>query len=223
MASNLATDFATGLTAQQRAAIDDALAALRAGEAVVYPTETFYALGADALSPAALKRLFEIKGREPGKPVALIAADAAMAFGVAREVPAEARVLAEAFWPGPLTLVLPARDGIDEALLNADGGVGIRVSPHPMARAVAAGLGRPLTATSANLSGEPPAAELSQAEHALGAKVSIYVDGGRLAGGAPSTVVVAGPAGIRIVRSGAVSESEIAAVLARIRSGESAR
>ena len=123
-------------------AISDALAALTAGEAIVYPTETFYALGVDALSPKALEQLFAIKGREPGKPVALIAADTAMAFAVAREVPAQARVLAEAFWPGPLTLVLPARDGISAALIGADGGVGVRVSSHPLARALAAAAAR---------------------------------------------------------------------------------
>lgn len=197
------------------ASIDDALAALRAGEAVVCPTETFYALGVDALSSAALQLLFAIKGREPGKPVALIAADAEMAFSVAREVPAEARVLADAFWPGPLTLVLPARSGIDAALINADGEVGIRVSSHPVARALAAGLGRPLTATSANRAGEEPAIEVEQARRALGTKIKVYLEGGTLAGGAPSTVVVAGPAGIRVLRAGAVSEREITAVLAR--------
>ncbi len=195
--------------------IEAALAALRAAEAIVYPTETFYALGVDALSTAALARLFAIKGREPGKPVALIAADAAMAFGVAREVPAAARALAEAFWPGPLTLVLPAREGIDAALLNSDGGVGIRVSPHPTARALAAALGRPLTATSANLAGEPPAVELEQARGALGARVEVYLDGGKLAGGAPSTVAAASQRGVHVLRAGAVSEREIAAVLAR--------
>jgi L-threonylcarbamoyladenylate synthase len=200
------------------ASIDDALAALRAGEAVVYPTETFYALGVDALSPTALERLFKIKGREPGKPVALIAADAAMAFGVSREVPAVARVLAEAFWPGPLTLVLPARDGIDAALINAEGGLGVRVSSHPVARALAARLGRPLTASSANRSGEPPAVELSQARAALGADVKVYLDGGRLAAAAPSTVVVASPTALRILRAGAVGESDIAAAVARARS-----
>ena len=88
---------------------------------------------------AALERLFAIKGREPGKPVALIAADTAMAFALAREVPAAARVLAKAFWPGPLTLVLPARDGIPAALIGDDGGVGVRVSSHPVARALATG------------------------------------------------------------------------------------
>jgi L-threonylcarbamoyladenylate synthase len=196
------------------ASIDDALAALRAGQAVVYPTETFYALGVDALSPAALKRLFAIKGRDPDKPVALIAADTEMAFSVAREVSAEARVLADAFWPGPLTLVLPAKEGIDAALVNADGGVAIRVSPHPVARALAAGLGRPLTATSANRAGAPPAVELAQARRALGVKVKVYLEGGRLAGGAPSTVAAPGPAGTRVLRAGAVSERRIAAALA---------
>ena len=157
-------------------AIADALAALAAGEAIVYPTETFYALGVDALSVPALDRLFAIKGREPGKPVALIAADTAMAFAVAREVPAEARVLAQAFWPGPLTLVLPARAEIPAPLVGADGGVGVRVSSHPIARALAAGLRSPLTATSANLAGEPPASEIEMARRAFPGTIKVFVD-----------------------------------------------
>jgi L-threonylcarbamoyladenylate synthase len=201
------------LAEKNSTAISDALAALAAGEAIVYPTETFYALGADALSLKALERLFAIKGREPGKPVALIAADLTMAFAVAREVPAGARVLAEAFWPGPLTLVLPARDGIPAALIGVDGGVGVRVSSHPMARALAAGLGGPLTATSANLAGEPPAVEPDAARRALGDKVEVFVEDGRLAGGAPSTVVAVDGAGMRVLRPGAVSERQLAAAL----------
>jgi L-threonylcarbamoyladenylate synthase len=202
------------LDEKNSAVIADALAALLAGEAIVYPTETFYALGVDALSSNALERLFAIKGREPGKPVALIAADTAMAFSVAREVPAEARVLAEAFWPGPLTLVLPARNGIPAPLIGDDGGVGVRVSSHPIARALAAGLKRPLTATSANLAGEPPAVEPEMARRALGAKVKVLVEDGRLAGGAPSTVVAIGNSGIRVLRPGAVSERQLTAALA---------
>jgi L-threonylcarbamoyladenylate synthase len=201
------------LAEKNSTAISDALAALAAGEAIVYPTETFYALGADALSLKALERLFAIKGREPGKPVALIAADLTMAFAVAREVPAGARVLAEAFWPGPLTLVLPARDGIPAALIGVDGGVGVRVSSHPIARALAAGLGGPLTATSANLAGEPPAVEPDAARRALGNKVEVFVEDGRLAGGAPSTVVAVDGAGMRVLRPGAVSERQLAAAL----------
>ena len=194
-------------------AYDEALAALAAGEAIVYPTETFYALGVDALSPRPLERLFAIKGRENDKPVALIAADSAMAFTVAGEVPAQARVLAEAFWPGPLTLVLPARAGIPAVLIGADGGVGVRVSSHPIARALAAALRRPLTATSANLAGEPPAVELRAARRAFADKVKVFVKGGRLAGGAPSTVVAVDRAGMRVLRPGAVSEHQLAATL----------
>jgi L-threonylcarbamoyladenylate synthase len=201
------------LAEKNSAAIRDALTALAAGEAIVYPTETFYALGVDALSSDALERLFAIKGREPGKPVALIAADSAMAFAVAREIPAQARVLAEAFWPGPLTLILPAREGIPAALIGDDGGVGVRVSSHPIARALAAGLQRPLTATSANLAGEPPAVEPESARRAFGDKVKVFVEGGRLAGGAPSTMVSVNRTGIRVLRAGAVSERQLAAAL----------
>jgi L-threonylcarbamoyladenylate synthase len=201
------------LAEKNSAAIRDAVWTLATGEAIVYPTETFYALGVDALSSDALERLFAIKGREPGKPVALIAADSAMAFAVAREIPAQARVLAEAFWPGPLTLILPAREGIPAALIGADGGVGVRVSSHPIARALAAGLQRPLTATSANLAGEPPAVEPESARRAFGDKVKVFVEGGRLAGGAPSTMVSVNRTGIRVLRAGAVSERQLAAAL----------
>jgi L-threonylcarbamoyladenylate synthase len=194
-------------------AIADALAALAAGEAIVYPTETFYAVGVDALSLRALDRLFAIKGREPGKPVALIAADTAMAFTVAREVPAQARVLAQAFWPGPLTLVLPARAEIPTPLVGADGGVGVRVSSHPIARALAAGLRRPLTATSANLAGEPPASEIEMARRVFADKIKVFVEDGALAGGSPSTVVAVDRGGIRILRPGAVTERQLAAAL----------
>lgn len=194
-------------------ALDDAAKALRRGELIVYPTETLYAIGADALSQAALARLFAVKEREAKKPVALIAADSAMAFVLAREIPSEARRLAEAFWPGPLTLVLPARAGLPDALIGADDGVGVRVSSHPVARELARQLGRPLTATSANLSGQPPASTLAQARSALGTKVKVYLEGGTLAAPAPSTVVAFDRGGIKVLRAGAISERQLAAAL----------
>ncbi|MGB8682782.1 MAG: L-threonylcarbamoyladenylate synthase [Candidatus Binatus sp.] len=192
--------------------IQDGIAALQAGELVVYPTETFYAIGADAFSSVALQRLFRVKGREPGRPVGLIAADTAMAFSVAREIPSVARRLADAFWPGPLTIVMPARDEIAPELTGADG-VGVRVSPNPVARALSAGLGRPITATSANLSREPPASELEDARAGLGEKVNVYLEGGKLTAPAPSTVVVVSESGWNMVRVGAISENQIAAAL----------
>jgi L-threonylcarbamoyladenylate synthase len=203
----------TGSDAQARS-LTEAIEALRAGELVVYPTETFYGLGADPLSPAALERLFALKRREPDKPVALIAADSASAFNLARAIPDIAHRLAVAFWPGPLTLVLPARDGFPPALLGSDGGIGVRVSPHPAARALAAGLGRPITATSANLAGEPPATTITETRVAFGVKVKTYLDGGTLTGGAPSTIVAFDSAGFRVLRAGAITEQAIATALA---------
>ena len=194
------------------ARVDDGIASLQAGELVVYPTETFYAIGADALSSAALGRLFHVKQREAGRPVGLIAADTAMAFSIAREVPIDARRLADTFWPGPLTLVLPARDDVAPELVGSDG-VGVRVSPHPVARALSAGIGRPITATSANLSGEAPATTLEQARAALGGKVKVYLEGGKLTPSAPSTVIAVSETGWKMVRVGAISQSQIAMAL----------
>jgi L-threonylcarbamoyladenylate synthase len=193
--------------------IADGIEALRAGELVVYPTETFYAIGADASSPEALRRLFQVKQRDPDRPIALIAADTAMAFSVAREIPADARRLADAFWPGPLTLVLPARDEVAQELVGAEG-VGVRVSPHPIARALSAGIGRPITATSANLSGKAPAATLADARAAFRAKVKVYLEGGKLMASAPSTVVAVGHHGWKLVRVGAISASQVGVALA---------
>ncbi|MGA9722362.1 MAG: L-threonylcarbamoyladenylate synthase [Candidatus Binatus sp.] len=192
--------------------LDDGISALKAGELVAYPTETFYAIGADAFSSAALRRLFRAKGREPGRPVGLIAADTAMAFSVAREIPHDARRLANAFWPGPLTIVLPAREDIAIELAGPDG-VGVRVSPNPIARALSAGLGRPITATSANLSGAAPASTLAEARAGLGEKVKVYLEGGKLTASAPSSVVAVGRNGWKMVRVGAISEDRIATAL----------
>jgi L-threonylcarbamoyladenylate synthase len=192
--------------------LDDAIEALRAGELVVYPTETFYGLGADAFSSAALARLFAVKVRDRANPVGLIAADIAMAFSVADQINPWARRLAEAFWPGPLTIVLPARDGIAQELYGPDG-VAIRVSSNAVARALSAGLGRPITATSANRSGELPATSLKMARKSFGSKVKVYLEGGMLTASMPSTVVSVSDETWNVLRPGAISETEIAAVL----------
>ena len=191
----------------------DGIAALQTGELIVYPTETFYGVGADPFSRAALERLFRVKAREAGNPIGLIAADTSMAFSLAREVPIDARRLADAFWPGPLTIVIPARDDLAPELTGPDG-VAVRVSPNPLARALASGLGHPITATSANLSGHPPAKSLAEARAAFGAKVKVYLEGGNLSAIAPSTLVAVGKDGWKMIRTGAISEDQIAAVLA---------
>jgi L-threonylcarbamoyladenylate synthase len=192
----------------------DAPARLRAGELVVFPTETFYAIGGDPMQSRALAAIVRVKGRDPDKPIALIATDQSSAFSVARELTAEARLLAGTFWPGPLTIVLPAADGLDESLIGPSGGIGVRVSPHPIARALAAAAGGLITATSANLSGHPPARTLAEARRSLGARISVYVDGGKLSSDVPSTVVeVAADGTLRIVRPGAIKDDAIATAL----------
>jgi L-threonylcarbamoyladenylate synthase len=194
-------------------AIGRALAALRAGEVVVYPTETFYGIGADAFAEAALQRIFEIKGRDATRTIALIAHDEGAAFALAREVPEVARRLARALWPGPLTIVMPARDGIPEALIGPDGGVGVRVSSHPIARALAHGLGRPITATSANRTGEAPARTAVEARAAFSEQIKVFVEDKTLTGGAPSTIVRCDRAGWSLLRAGAIGISQIEAIL----------
>ncbi|HJU10085.1 MAG TPA: L-threonylcarbamoyladenylate synthase [Candidatus Binataceae bacterium] len=192
----------------------DAVKALLAGELIVFPTETFYAIGADPMQREALDAIIELKGRDPNKPIALIAAEAEPAFALARTVPPNARLLAQAFWPGPLTMVLPAREGLNYVLIGPTGGIGVRVSPHPIARALATGVGGLLTATSANLSGQPPARTLAEARHALGTRIRFYVDGGALNSELPSTVGEFQTDGsFRVVRRGAIDQAAITAAL----------
>lgn len=181
---------------------------------IVFPTETFYGLGADALDPAAVERVVALKGRRERNPIALIIADLEMLSAVVAEVPARARRLMDRFWPGPLTLVLPAKRGLPSPLVNDEGGVGVRVSSHPVAGRLASELGRPLTATSANPSGEPPAVTLEQARGYFAGGVGAFIDGGRLTGTRGSTVVKFLPGGWEIVRVGEIAAGELARVLA---------
>jgi L-threonylcarbamoyladenylate synthase len=195
-----------------------AAVAVRAGKLVVFPTETFYAIGADPMQPCALAAVVQLKGREPDKPIALIASDTDSAFAIARAIPADARLLAERFWPGPLTLVLPAREGFADALIGPNGGIGVRVSSHPTACALARAAGGLVTATSANFSGQPPARTLSEARQSLGTRISVYVDGGALDSDAPSTVIeFSKDSSCWIVRAGLIDPSAITSALGRPR------
>jgi L-threonylcarbamoyladenylate synthase len=187
--------------------VEEAVQALRDGAIVCFPTETFYGLAVDALSETAVARLVAAKGREEGKPVAVIAPDLQGALLLwAEPAPQAAVALAGKHWPGPLTLVVAAREGIPAALVNPDGGVGVRVSSHPVAARLATLFGGPITATSANLAGQPPVTTCAAARQALGDRVSVYLDGGTTPGGPASTVVaVAADGGLALLRPGAVA------------------
>jgi L-threonylcarbamoyladenylate synthase len=192
------------VSAGRGADLERAIEALRRDRLVVYPTETFYGVGARARSSAAVRACAALKGRDAGKPIALIAADAGMLDAVVAATPPLAAPLMRRFWPGPLTLVLPARDDLPPELTAGSGRIGIRVSSHPVARALATGAGEPITATSANRAGAEPAIVVDDARRALGDAVAVYVDGGTLGGGSASTVVVVGHDAITVVRAGAI-------------------
>ena len=191
-----------------------AVAALARGALVVFPTETFYGLGADALRPEAVAAVAAAKGRDAGKPIAVIASEPAMLARIVVAPPAAARRLMERFWPGPLTLVLAARPGLPPALTAGTGTIGVRVSAHPVARALAAALGAPITATSANPGGALPPVEVARARAYLGDAVAEYVDGGTLPGGSASTVVSVAAGAARLIRAGAVSVEALRSALA---------
>lgn len=150
------------IVAADAAGVARAVALLRQGEVVAFPTESSYGLAVDALDARALERLFAVKGRPTGQPPPVVILGEAMLDRLVAQIPEVARQLAARHWPGGLTLALPARADLP-AFLVADGHVGVRESPHPVVRALVEAFGGPLTATSANLSGEPPALRASDA------------------------------------------------------------
>jgi L-threonylcarbamoyladenylate synthase len=191
------------------AAVERAVERLRRGGVVVYPTETVYGLGSDATSEAAVRRVAELKGRDAAKPILVIVASREMLGAVVARVPALAERLIERFWPGPLTLVLPARPGLSPLLGGGREAIGVRVSSHPLARALVEGLGRPVTATSANPGGLAAATDVERAHEYFGAAVDTYLDGGPSSSAEPSTVLDLSGTKAVLVREGAVSAAEL--------------
>lgn len=175
---------------------------LRAGGVVAFPTDTYYGLAADPAQPAAVRKIFELKGRRHGEALPLIAVsieDVEQFSGPL--APPEARLAAQ-FWPGPLSILVPAPVRVDAAVHGGTGTLAVRVPAHPVARALAGAFGAPITATSANRSGQPAARRADELTW-LDAAVCI-IDAGETAGGPPSTVVDVRTHPPRLVRAGAV-------------------
>jgi len=192
------------------AAIRRAAAALRRGEPVAFPTETVYGLGADALDPAAVRRVFEAKGRPDDNPLIVHVTGLPMLRPLVRRVPPEARRLAEHFWPGPLTIVLPKRRRVPDAVTAGLPTVAVRVPDHPVALALIAAAGVPVAAPSANRSGRPSP---TRAAHVAADFPSLLVlDGGASHHGLESTVVALGEPP-RVLRLGAIPVEELRALL----------
>jgi len=183
------------------------------GGVVAFPTETFYGLGADAGDVVALQKLFQIKGREENKPLLLLVADRAWVQDLVKKISPAAEALIERFWPGPLTLVFEASAHLPPILTANTGKVGLRVSSHPVAQALVQAVGRAVTGTSANLSGQASLSLAAQVSQALGRKVDAILDGGKTAGGLGSTVLDVSAVLPKIIRQGAISQEELAPFL----------
>jgi L-threonylcarbamoyladenylate synthase len=199
--------------APQRDAIQEAAKWIRNGGLVVLPTDTLYGLAADPFSSDAVARVFAAKGRSAERALPLIAAETPQVTEHLGPLSDAARHLAERFWPGPLTLLVPAPVALARDVTGGTGKVGVRVPADAIARAICAEADRPITATSANVSGEPATADPDAVECALGDRVDLLIDAGKTPGGAPSTIVDVTGADLVLVRAGAISWDDIQAWL----------
>ncbi len=204
--------LAVGLSNPEPALLEEAVACLRRGGLVAFPTETFYGLGANALDPDAVARVFRVKGRPEFKPILVLVDSVKMAESLALEVSDLARGLMAAYWPGPLTLVLRAAPTVPVELAAGTGTVGMRIPAHPVALALVRAASFPVTAPSANPSGEEPPVTAERVREFLGRRVDLILDGGPTPGGRPSTVLDLSVSPPRVLRAGAL---DVSAFLAR--------
>ncbi|HYS17831.1 MAG TPA: L-threonylcarbamoyladenylate synthase [Candidatus Binatia bacterium] len=189
--------------APPRATLRAAADILRAAGVVAFPTETFYGLAAAALDPASVKRIFELKGRPESKPLLVLVDSVAMAETVAH-VTAPARDLMARYWPGALTLVLPARAHVPSGVTAGTGTLGLRLSPHPVARGLVELLGEPVTAPSANPHGLAPPTTAAGVLAYFSDGIDLVLDGGPTPGCEASTVLDMTVEPPQILRQGAV-------------------
>jgi len=194
-------------------ALEKAAGTLKGGGVIAYPTETFYGLGVKFDSRAALENLFRLKGRSRNKALPLIIGEKRMLGLIASSVTESAAKLIEKFWPGPLTLLLPAKSTISGLLTAKSGKIAVRIPGESFALDLALSLKFPITATSANISGMPPAANIDDVISYFGDAIDLIIDCGKTPGGEPSTIVDASGVKARILRAGAISADEIFAAL----------
>ena len=204
--------------------VDEAVAVLRRGGLVGFPTETVYGLGADARNPEALARLYKVKGRPAKHPVIVHIARAADLDQWAREIPLYAQKLADAFWPGPLTLVLKRADGVADAITGGQDTVGVRAPSHPLAQELLQAFGGGIAAPSANRFGRVSPTQADHVRADLGADVDAILDGGASEVGIESTIVDCSGEQPAVLRPGRITAAQIetAAEVALAAPGEGA-
>lgn len=198
-------------------ALEAALEVLDAGGTLVFPTDTVYGLATRAQDPAVIEQLFEVKGRERNQAIAVLMGQAQDLALVADEPSPQAMRLAQTFWPGPLTLVVPRQPGLP-AILSPLPTIGVRIPDHPVAIALMQRSG-PLAVTSANRSGQENACSAEQVLAQLDGRIDLLLDGGETPGGKPSTVVDTTGGQIKVLRQGPVTDDDIRNALSDLVSG----
>jgi L-threonylcarbamoyladenylate synthase len=193
--------------------LQEAVLRLREGRLVAFPTETVYGLGADALSEPAIARVFAIKGRPSTNPLIVHVADTAMARVVVSEWPRSAQALADAFWPGPLTLVLPRAPRVPSIVAGGGPNVAVRCPDHPLTIELLRAFGNPLVGPSANPSGGVSPTRAAHVRAAFSSDDVLVLDGGACTGGIESTVLLLTEHPVRILRPGLISAEAISQVL----------
>ncbi len=189
--------------------IERAAAVIRAGGVIVYPTETLYGIGADVGNLGALRRVYELKGREGAKPLLVIVDAFERLQPFVEEVTPEARSLMDFFWPGPLTLVFKASARVSTELGAGTGTIGARVPSSEFCRALVQACGGPITSTSANRAGRPPLDTIGEIRRVFPEGVDLFIDAGARVSSAPSTIVDVSTSPPRLLREGAVGWDEI--------------
>ena len=180
------------------------------GGLVAVPTETVYGLAGNGLDAKAIAKIYEAKGRPAAKPISLLVPDMAAVEMVCPGIPGPARLLAEAFWPGPLTIVLPSRGSVPDILRAGGDTVGVRCPDHPRTLEFLRLAGVPAAAPSANISGMPSPKSAGDVLAYFDGKIDCVIDGGACTLGVESTIVLLAGGGYRILRQGALPEREIA-------------
>ena len=195
-------------TTPQPEVVQQAVAALARGGLVAFPTDTLYALGADALAPDAIERVLTVKGRTRGKPLSVLVPSVEVARSLARTASDRVWALARAFWPGPLTIVMQASAKVP-AVLSATGTIGLRCPGGPVATALLTAFGGPVIGTSANKSGGADPADAKTVQRAIGGQIDLILDGGPVLLGVPSTVIDCTCEPARILREGAIPRAQL--------------
>jgi L-threonylcarbamoyladenylate synthase len=183
------------------------------GGVVAFRTDTFYGLGADPLSPDAVRKIRELKGREEGKPILLLISDFSEAASFITKQSELFRDVAKRFWPGPLTLIGATRPELSSELTSGTGTIGVRLPDDENVRALVRACGGALTATSANISGSPPARTAKEVENYFSNGIDLIIDGGEVITMLPSTVLDLSEPEPRLIREGAIPRDELAELL----------